>query len=137
MTNSATNCWPNASAKWGSNVSSLASSDLVSPAQNDDWNYYCPKSHWALWYDTPAETHVIDGLTVYRLRGNVWLVPIYEQPYPEYKIWPPPSEGNIIHPISTQNTGNVKPMLSVTSVKMENHPEHISVMFGQVISNLK
>jgi hypothetical protein len=32
---------------------------------------------------------------------------------------------------------NVSPCLTLTSVKMENHPEHIAVMFGQAISNLK
>lgn len=32
---------------------------------------------------------------------------------------------------------NVRPSITLTSVKMENNPEHVAVMFGQVLNNLK
>lgn len=88
------------------------------------WN---PGRNYSIWFDTPlTELQLSDGNVCYRLQGNVWFCPTVPEAELPPEVIPMPSP-----------VGNVKPMISVTSVKMENHPEHVSVMFGQILNNLK
>ena len=117
---------PNASPLW-CNVS--VTSTKLPMFDGYHWYYWCSPDRWSVWFDDPMSEFVIEGNVCYRISGNVWICPV--EP-PVDTLMPVPNPEPVPMP-----TGNVRPMLSVTSVRMENHPEHISVMFGQVIANLK
>ena len=117
---------PNTSPMW-CNANSAVSSINVENYDGNYWYWWRPRYNYVLWYDTPFNTTTLDGNICYRIEGNIWICPIS------------PEEGNLTpepRPMPV-TSGNVKPMLSVTSVRMENHPEHVAVMFGQVLNNLK
>jgi hypothetical protein len=79
-----------------------------------------------VWFDTPLTEDVVGTSNVcYRLQGNVWFCP-----YTPVEELPPE-----VVPLPTN--AHIKPTITITSARMENHAEHVSVMFGQVISNLK
>lgn len=116
-----TSCYPNVSPLWGNVKPGIYREPIY-----DEIGFW----HWApvpditIWFDTPMTTEELGSSNVcYRLQGNVWFCPTVAA-----EQLPP-----VVVPLPT---GNVKPMLSVTLVKMENHPEHVAVMFGQVLSNL-
>jgi hypothetical protein len=99
----------------------------MSMPEYDGYNfwYWYPRRNYMIWFDTPITTEELEGSNVcYRLQGNVWFCPST------------PAEELPPEPIPLP-TGNIKPSMTLTSVKMENHPEHIAVMFGQVLSSLK
>jgi len=91
--------------------------------------YWYPRRNYTVWFDTPImEATLADGNVCYQLKGNVWFcptIPVEELP-PEVSPLP-----------TVSTTGNVRPTITLTSVKMENHPEHITVMFSQALNNLK
>ena len=127
MEHSANIHYPNTSPMW-CNVNAAITTSAVNNYDGYYWyTWYPHHKNWIIWYDTPLAEEILDGNLCYRVNGNIWICPV------------PPTEGNIT-PIPTpmpESMGNVKPMISVTSIKMENHPEHVSVMFGQVLNNLK
>jgi hypothetical protein len=89
------------------------------------WFWY-PGRDYTVWFDTPITAEQLEsGNVCYRLNGNVWFCPTQPADTLPPEVTPLPTNAHI------------KPMISVTSVKMENHPDHISVMFGQVLNNLK
>lgn len=114
--------YPNASPAWCGN--SMAVSNAINNYDGHMWySTWLPYSvNFVIWHTQPLIEEMLAGNVCMRSQGNVWICAT------------PASGGPIAGPAVESN---VKPMLSVTSVKMENHPEHISVMFGQVISNLK
>jgi hypothetical protein len=128
MEHSANIHYPNASPHW-CNANIMVSS-MTTPAY-DGYNfwYWYPRHNYMIWFDTPLSEDVLGNSNVcYRLQGNVWFCPIV----PEEQLPPEPVPlpmGNI--------TSNLRPSITITTAKMENHAEHVSVMFGQVISNLK
>lgn len=116
---------PTTSPMWCGNT--MPVSNAINSYDGDYWYYWNPIYNYVLWYDHPFEEIMLNGNVCYRLQGNIWICPIEtEQANAEPIPMPVPV-----------TSGNIKPMISVTSVKMENHPEHISVMFGQVLNNLK
>lgn len=119
------NTHPTSSPMWcNANVSI---SSITEPLYDGHSLYlWRPGTHFMIWFDTPITEDQMQGNSMcYRLQGNVWFCP---EPTEEL----PP----VIIPLST-SAGNIKPSMTLTSVKMENHPEHIAVMFGQVLNNLK
>ena len=119
--------YPSSSPMWCN--ANVMSSTVATPTYDGyKFWYWYPRHNFTVWFDTPMTTEELGtGNVCYRLNGNVWFcptVPVEEIP-PE------------VTPLPPLGYSNVKPMISVTSVKMENHPEHISVMFGQVLNNLK
>lgn len=88
--------------------------------------YWHPRHNYSVWFDTPIVTEQLEsGNVCYRLNGNVWFCPSTPETELPPEVTPLPSNSHI------------KPTITVTTAKMENHAEHVSVMFGQVISNLK
>lgn len=124
MEHSANIHYPNTSPLWCNTTSTCGN---VTPMYDGHkfWYWY-PRRDYTVWFDTPIMQEEITGSnTCYRLQGNVWFcpsTPVSELP-PE--VIPLPANSHI------------KPSITVTTAKMENHPEHVSVLFGQVISNLK
>lgn len=117
---------PNTSPMW-SNTCTMSSS-MTSPTYDGyKFWYWNPSNIYKIWFDTPIDEEDLgDGNVCYRLQGNVWLCAnVTEEQLPPV-IVPMPNP-----------MANLKPMISVTSVKMENHPDHVSVMFGQIMNNLK
>lgn len=106
------------------------SSASVTPIYDDyEFWYWAPRRNYTIWFDSPMLSEELAGGNVcYRLQGNVWFCPTVPETELPPEVMPLPAA-----PMG----GNIRPMISVTSVKMENHPEHISVMFGQVLNNLK
>ena len=115
---------PNASPMWcNSNVMSTSLEPIYDGYQ---FYYWMPGRNYTIWFDTPITAEQLEsGNVCYRLNGNVWFCPT--TPVEEL----PP----VITPLPTN--AHVKPTITVTTARMENHAEHVSVMFGQVISNLK
>ena len=88
--------------------------------------YWYPGRDYTVWFDTPIMREELSGSNVcYRLEGNVWFCPSVPETSLPPDVVPLPSNAHI------------KPTITVTTARMENHAEHVSVMFGQVISNLK
>lgn len=126
MEHSANVHYPNTSPMWcNANVMALS---MTTPMYDGyQFYYWYPRHNYMIWFDTPMTTEELDTSNVcYRLQGNVWFCPTV----PVEDLPPEPT------PLPS-TTGNIKPSMTLTSVKMENHPEHIAVMFGQVLSNLK
>jgi len=118
---------PNTSPMW-SNTCTMSSS-MTSPTYDGyKFWYWNPSNIYKIWFDSPMSEEMLStGNVCYRLQGNVWFCPSV----PEKEL--PPE----VTPLPPAAAGNVRPMITVTSVKMENHPEHISVMFSQALNNLK
>ena len=128
MEHSANIHYPNTSPMW-CNVNTAPMSSSINSYDGMYWYHWCPHDRWYIWYDTPMVEGVIDGNVCYRLTGNVWICSIPSEI---------PMTPNVVpYPESLSSTGNVKPSITITTAKMENHAEHVSVMFGQIISNLK
>jgi hypothetical protein len=117
--------WPNVSPAW-CNVNVAVSTTAMNNYDGEYWYWWRPADNFIFWYDTPFAEELIDGNLCYRVNGNIWICPIS----PEGNLTPEPRPMPV-------TSGNVKPMLTVTSVRMENHAEHVAVMFGQVLNNLK
>ena len=127
------NISPMSSWVWGNaRVKSMS----TEPSYDGDlfWHWY-PNTRFILWFDSPmTEEELASGDICYRFQGNVWLCPnVPEETMPVEPEPMPEPVGNVLPMFH----GNVRPNLTLTSVKMENHPEHIAVMFGQVLSSLK
>jgi hypothetical protein len=92
------------------------------------WYSWNPNhKNWIIWYDTPLVEEMLGGNVCYRVNGNIWICPVV-----------PIEESNIVQePTPLPTNAHVKPSITVTTARMENHAEHVSVLFGQVISNLK
>lgn len=120
------NLLPNTSPMW-CNASSVVNNVNVDNYDGTYWYWWRPAHNCIIWYNMPFETTTLDKDICYKIEGNIWVCPI------------PPEQGNLIPEPSPMPivSANIKPSMTFTSVKMENHPEHISVMFGQVLSNLK
>lgn len=118
------NVWyPNTSPMWG-NANVMVGSTATPMYDGYYFWYWYPGRDYCVWFDTPISIENLDNSNVcYRLQGNVWFCPT--TPVEE------------LPPAVVPLPGNVKPVISVTSVKMENSPEHVAVMFGQVLNNLK
>ena len=113
---------PNTSPMWCNTTVSTAT---MNNYDGYSWYYWSPKHNFIFWYDRPFTEEILDGNVCYKFDGNIWICP---------KL----PDNDYVSPIPTpMPAGNVRPMISVTSVKMENHPEHVSVMFGQILNNLK
>jgi len=113
---------PNSSPHWG-NVFGIRREPMYDGYRF--W-YWGPRRDYTIWFDTPMTTDELStGNVCYRLQGNVWFCP--NTPIEE------------LPPVAEPLTGhaNVRPSITLTSVKMENNPEHVAVMFGQVLNNLK
>jgi hypothetical protein len=124
MEYSANIIYPNASPLWCNTTPGTAS---VHPLYDGAYFYYwAPRRDYTVWFDTPImQEELAGGNVCYRLQGNVWFCPST----PESEL--PPE----VVPLPTN--AHIKPTITITSARMENHAEHVSVMFGQVISNLK
>jgi len=91
--------------------------------------YWYPGRHYTVWFDSPmSEDSLVNGNVCYRLQGNVYFCPTVPETQLPPEVIPLPTSGH---------ASNIKPMITLTSVRMENHPEHISVMFSQALNNLK
>jgi hypothetical protein len=115
---------PNTSPMW-CNTTPISSN--VTPMYDGYrfWYWY-PGRDYTVWFDTPIMREELSGSNVcYRLEGNVWFCPSVPETSLPPDVVPLPSNAHI------------KPTITVTTARMENHAEHVSVMFGQVISNLK
>jgi hypothetical protein len=112
---------------------SVTSKSLAEPTYDGyEFYYWYPENSFTIWFDSPIiEEELENGDICFRIQGNIWLCPRSPQ-----EQMPEAPAAEIPSPYAV-TAGNIKPMISVTSVKMENHPEHIAVMFGQVLNNLK
>lgn len=128
MENSANIHQPNTSPMWcNANVSSTSTAGPMYDGYNF-WYWY-PRRNFMIWFDTPmAEDTLGTGNVCYKLNGNVWFCPTTSIDDLPPEPTPLPT-GNIV--------SNIKPSITVTTAKMENHAEHVSVLFSQVIANLK
>lgn len=107
----------------------VPTTDTINSMSEHGCYYYNPQRYVVIYHDLPMET-MVDNQGCFKVTGNIIICMANEQieiPYVNY--------GNLVP--ASPPYANVKPMISVTSVKMENHPEHISVMFSQALNNLK
>lgn len=111
---------PNTSPMW-CNVTPMSAS--INNYDGEFWYSWSPEN-WIIWYDTPFVEEVLDGNLCYKINGNIWICPIAK------------TNGNINQEQISITTANVKPSLTLTSVKMENHPEHVAVVFAQICNSL-
>jgi len=124
------NITPLSSSAWGN--TKIKTMTSLPDFDGDRFWYWYPDTNFILWFESPLiHEEIENGTWCYRIQGNVWMCP--ETPYER------PVTGNIMPVPSPMpvSSGNIRPSMTLTSVRMENHPEHIAVMFGQVISNLK
>lgn len=148
MEHSANIYHPSTSLMW-CNTNSLMSATSINNSDGNGWYWWQIKMPHMIWYDAPIEEEIIDGATCYKISGNIWIceVAVEESEYPELpedeimslnKAVPDQATPELtgFHNKTRANT-LINPSITVTSVKMENHPEHVSVMFGQVLNNLK
>ena len=116
------NSWPNSSPMW-SNTS--VTSSAVNNYDGLYWYHWCPRDRWFMWYDSPMVEDQLDGNLCYRVTGNVWICQVPNQE---------PLVPNIVpYPESVSSTS----ALEFNKVKLSSTPDHVAVMFGQIISNLK
>ena len=125
------NVTPLLSSAWGNTNIKMTSTPNF---DGDRFWYWYPDTNFILWFESPLiHEEIENGIPCYRTSGNVWFCP--ESPYER------PIQGNTmpVPPIPSlpEISGNIRPSITVTTAKMENHAEHVSVLFGQVISNLK
>ena len=125
-------CQPNLSPMWCNTAISTAAMNTY---DNQGWYTWAPRHRMWFWYDTPMVIDAIEGNLCYRLNGNIWLCPMPQEPVePSANIVVIQPE---LPPGPMGMNSHIRPSISVTSVKMDNNPEHVAVMFGQVISTLK
>jgi hypothetical protein len=122
MEHSANVKYPHMSPLW---CNTAPETGTITPLYDGHYFYYwAPRHNYTVWFDTPVmQEELTSGNICYRLQGNVWFCPTV--PELPAEVVPLPSNAHI------------KPSITVTTAKMENHAEHVSVLFGQVISNLK
>jgi hypothetical protein len=105
----------------------VMSSSITTPMYDGlKYWYWWPGRNYMVWFENPISLEELSGSNVcYQLNGNVWFCPVVPTEELPPEVMPLPTNAHI------------KPSITVTTAKMENHAEHVSVLFGQVISNLK